>query len=108
LIWEEIVALYGLTLDSPPRNFQPRYNVCPTDPIDTIVPSHSMKIGINTTRGGHPPPGSGLRRAAKACSAGQPICCGLAMMVVSCRAASTDKEQLFNDCLLDQFLFDTG
>ena len=35
--WEEIMALYGLTLDQPPHNFQPRYNVCPTDPIDTIV-----------------------------------------------------------------------
>jgi len=37
LTWEEIVALYGLTLDPPPHNFQPRYNVCPTDVIDTIV-----------------------------------------------------------------------
>lgn len=27
LTWEEIVALYGLTLDQPPHNFQPRYNV---------------------------------------------------------------------------------
>jgi putative SOS response-associated peptidase YedK len=37
LTWEELVALYRLTLDSPPHNFEPRYNVCPTDPIDAIV-----------------------------------------------------------------------
>jgi hypothetical protein len=34
---EEIVALYRLTLGPPPHNFQPRYNVCPTTTIDTIV-----------------------------------------------------------------------
>jgi putative SOS response-associated peptidase YedK len=37
LTWEEIVALYRLTLDQPPRNTQARYNVCPTTTIDTIV-----------------------------------------------------------------------
>jgi putative SOS response-associated peptidase YedK len=37
LPWEELVRLYRLTLDQPPRNTQARYNVCPTDPIDTIV-----------------------------------------------------------------------
>ena len=37
LTWEELVRLYGLTLDQPARNTQPRYNVCPTDPIDTVV-----------------------------------------------------------------------
>ena len=37
LTWEELVRLYRLTLDQPARNTQPRYNVCPTDPIDTIV-----------------------------------------------------------------------
>jgi hypothetical protein len=37
LIWEEIVALYRLTLDQPARNTQARYNVCPTTTIDTIV-----------------------------------------------------------------------
>jgi putative SOS response-associated peptidase YedK len=37
LTWEEIVRLYGLTLDQPARNTQVRYNVCPTDPVDTIV-----------------------------------------------------------------------
>lgn len=29
------MALYRL--DQPSHNFQPRYNICPTDPIDTIV-----------------------------------------------------------------------
>jgi len=37
LTWEEIVALYRLTLDQPPVNTQARYNVCPTTTIDTIV-----------------------------------------------------------------------
>ena len=35
--WAEIVALYQLTLDRPPHNLQPRYNVCPTDPIDVVI-----------------------------------------------------------------------
>src|SRR3984893_17030909 len=38
LTWEEIVALYQLTLDFPaPHNFRPRFNVCPTTTIDAIV-----------------------------------------------------------------------
>jgi putative SOS response-associated peptidase YedK len=37
LTWEELMRLYRLTLDQPARNTQARYNVCPTDPIDTIV-----------------------------------------------------------------------
>ncbi len=37
LTWEELVWLYRLTLDQPPRNTQARHNVCPTDPIDTVV-----------------------------------------------------------------------
>jgi putative SOS response-associated peptidase YedK len=43
LTWEEIVRLYRLTLDLPPRNTQVRYNVCPTDPIDTIVESDGKR-----------------------------------------------------------------
>jgi putative SOS response-associated peptidase YedK len=31
------VCLYRLTLDRPPHNLQPRYNVCPTDPIDVVT-----------------------------------------------------------------------
>jgi len=37
LTWEEIVALYRLTVDQPARNTQARYNVCPTTTIDTVV-----------------------------------------------------------------------
>jgi putative SOS response-associated peptidase YedK len=38
LTWEEIVALYQLTLGFPaPHNFRPRFNVCPTTTIDAIV-----------------------------------------------------------------------
>jgi putative SOS response-associated peptidase YedK len=35
--WDELVALYRLTM--PPVNTQPSYNVCPTDPIDIILPT---------------------------------------------------------------------
>jgi putative SOS response-associated peptidase YedK len=34
--WAELVALYRLTMDAPPHNMPPRYNVCPTDPIDVV------------------------------------------------------------------------
>jgi putative SOS response-associated peptidase YedK len=37
LTWEEIVALYRLTLGQPARNTRARCNVCPTTTIDTIV-----------------------------------------------------------------------
>jgi putative SOS response-associated peptidase YedK len=29
--------LYRLTLDTPARNLQPRYNICPTTTIDAVV-----------------------------------------------------------------------
>ena len=37
LTWAEIVALYKLALPAPPHNLQPRYNVCPTDPVDVVT-----------------------------------------------------------------------
>jgi putative SOS response-associated peptidase YedK len=37
LTWEEIVRLYRLTLDTPARNTQARYNVCPTTPVDVVM-----------------------------------------------------------------------
>jgi putative SOS response-associated peptidase YedK len=37
LTWEDIVRLYRLMLNAPPHNLRPRYNVCPTDTMDTIV-----------------------------------------------------------------------
>jgi putative SOS response-associated peptidase YedK len=37
LTWEEIVALYRLTLDQPPQNTQARFNVCPTTTIDSVL-----------------------------------------------------------------------
>ena len=43
LTWEEIVALYRLTLDQPPVNTRARYNVCPTTTIDTIVASEGKR-----------------------------------------------------------------
>jgi hypothetical protein len=35
--WAELVALYRLTTDAPPHNLRPRYNVCPTDPVDVVT-----------------------------------------------------------------------
>jgi hypothetical protein len=37
LTWTEVVALYRLTMDRPPHNMRADYNVCPTDPVHTIV-----------------------------------------------------------------------
>ena len=36
--WQQIQALYRLTVPAAIPNFQPRYNVCPTDPADVVVP----------------------------------------------------------------------
>jgi putative SOS response-associated peptidase YedK len=35
--WAELVALYRLTMDAPPHNLRPRYDVCPTDPVDVVT-----------------------------------------------------------------------
>jgi putative SOS response-associated peptidase YedK len=37
LTWAEIVALYRLNLQAPPHNLQPKFNGCPTDPIDVVT-----------------------------------------------------------------------
>lgn len=37
LTWEEIVRLYRLTFPTAARNVQARYNICPTDQIDTVI-----------------------------------------------------------------------
>jgi putative SOS response-associated peptidase YedK len=34
--WAELVALYRMTMAAPPHNLRPRYNVCPTDPVDVV------------------------------------------------------------------------
>jgi putative SOS response-associated peptidase YedK len=54
MTWEEIVRLYRITRDQPPRNVQPRYNICPTDPVDVVLLANGkrtlvpMRWGINT------------------------------------------------------------
>jgi hypothetical protein len=35
--WAELVALYRLTMEAPPHNLRPRFNVCPTDPVDVVT-----------------------------------------------------------------------
>src|SRR5580698_7075612 len=49
--WAELVALYCLTMDALPHNLRPRYNVCPTDPVD-VVTSHDDKRELVTMRWG--------------------------------------------------------
>ena len=41
--WAELVALYRLTMDAPPHNLRPRYNVCPTDPVDVVTASNGKR-----------------------------------------------------------------
>ena|ERR1700730_904016 len=43
LTWAEIVRLYRLPLDTPARNLQARYNICPTTPVDTIVETEGKR-----------------------------------------------------------------
>jgi putative SOS response-associated peptidase YedK len=33
------VRLCGLTIQAPPQNLPPRYNICPTDPVDVVTES---------------------------------------------------------------------
>ena len=40
--WAELVALYRLTMDAPPHNLRPRYNVCPTDPVDVVTADRQL------------------------------------------------------------------
>jgi len=49
--WAEIVALYRLAMDAPPHNLRPRYNVCPTDPVD-VVTAEEGKRELVTMRWG--------------------------------------------------------
>ena len=37
LTWDEIVRLYRLRMKAPPHNLPPRYNICPTDPVDVVT-----------------------------------------------------------------------
>jgi putative SOS response-associated peptidase YedK len=46
LTWPEIVKLYRLTLDQPARNTQPRYNVCPTDPVDVALSQGARRTSV--------------------------------------------------------------
>jgi putative SOS response-associated peptidase YedK len=40
--WAEIVAMYRLTMDAPPHNLRPRYNVCPTDLVDVVTAEREL------------------------------------------------------------------
>ena len=51
--WAELVALYRLTMDAPPHNLRPRYNVCPTDPVD-VVTGRTASVNWSDALGPHP------------------------------------------------------
>ena len=48
--WPELVALYRLTM--PPVNLQPSYNICPTDPVDVLLPKESGGLDFGRRRWG--------------------------------------------------------
>ena len=48
--WPELVALYRLTM--PPVNLQPSYNVCPTDPVDVLLPQEGGGLDFVRMRWG--------------------------------------------------------
>jgi putative SOS response-associated peptidase YedK len=41
--WAELIALYRLTMDAPPHDLRPRYNVCPTDPMDVVTAAEGKR-----------------------------------------------------------------
>jgi putative SOS response-associated peptidase YedK len=41
--WQQIHTLYRLTAPAAIPNLQPRFNVCPTDPVDTVVADASAR-----------------------------------------------------------------
>jgi putative SOS response-associated peptidase YedK len=41
LTWDEIVRLYRLTMKA--HNLPPRYNICPTDPVDVVTESNGVR-----------------------------------------------------------------
>ena len=43
LTWDEIVRLYRLTMKAPPHNLPPRYNICPTDPVDVVTEREGVR-----------------------------------------------------------------
>jgi putative SOS response-associated peptidase YedK len=48
--WPELVALYRLTM--PPVNLQPSYNICPTDPVDVVLPQEGGALDFVRMRWG--------------------------------------------------------
>jgi putative SOS response-associated peptidase YedK len=49
--WEQIHAMYQLTRPAALPNMQPSFNLCPTDPIDTVV-EHEGKRQLEVMRWG--------------------------------------------------------
>jgi putative SOS response-associated peptidase YedK len=42
--WDELQRLYRLT--QPARNVRPQYNICPTDPVEVIIPGDSGLLAV--------------------------------------------------------------
>jgi putative SOS response-associated peptidase YedK len=48
----ELVAIYRLTTNAAPHNLQPRYNVCPTDPVDAVTAEEGKRELVTMRWGG--------------------------------------------------------
>ena len=53
LTWPEIVKLYRLSLDTPARNPQARYNICPTTTVDTVIGRKGLRALVPNAMGPH-------------------------------------------------------
>jgi putative SOS response-associated peptidase YedK len=47
------VRLYRLTIKAPPHNLPPRYNICPTDPVDVLTERESSRDFVRMRWPGH-------------------------------------------------------
>jgi putative SOS response-associated peptidase YedK len=48
--WAEIYRMYSLLRPAAIPNFQPSYNVCPTDPIDMVVAGENGRELVSNVR----------------------------------------------------------
>jgi putative SOS response-associated peptidase YedK len=83
--WAELIAFYRLTVAAPRQNLRPRYNVCPTDPVD-VVTAEKGKRELTLMRWGLAPPGGGASRSKE-----------LRMATFNARAETVETKPFFRD-----------
>jgi hypothetical protein len=96
LTWDEIVRLYRLTMKVPPHNLPPRYNICPTDPVDAVAERDGNRDFVRMRWGlvpsWWPKPLKGLKAATFNARSGRPIEL-LAASAPSARGANTSRNR---------------